>query len=155
MKKYNLVAPNWDGQEIEAINNVVKSGYFTIGKNVEKFEKKFSKKQNIKYSVMVNSGTSANLLALYSLFFLKKNPLKKGDEVIVPALSWRTTYAPLAQLGLKIKIIDIDINTLNVNFDLLKKNITEKTKLIVVVSILGNPAIFLKLKNFVIKKIFI
>ena len=77
MKKYNLVAPNWDGQEIEAINNVVKSGYFTIGKNVEKFEKKFSKKQNIKYSVMVNSGSSANLLALYSLFFLKKNPLKK------------------------------------------------------------------------------
>ena len=55
MKKYNLVSPNWDNKEIKAINKVVKSGYFTIGKNVEKFEKQFSKKQGMKYSVMVNS----------------------------------------------------------------------------------------------------
>ena len=152
MKKYNLVAPNWDNQEIKAINKVIKSGYFTIGKNVEEFEKKFSKKQNIKYSVMVNSGSSANLLAIYSLFFLKKNPLKKGDEVIVPALSWSTTYAPLEQLGLKIKIIDIDIDTLNVNFDLLKNNITKNTKLIIAVSILGNPADLLGIKNLCKKR---
>jgi len=152
MKKYNLVAPNWDSREIKAINKIVKSGYFTIGKNVEEFEKKFSKKQKIKYSVMVNSGSSANLLAIYSLFFLKKNPLKKGDEVIVPALSWSTTYAPLAQLGLKIKIIDIDIDTLNVNFDLLQKNITQKTKLIIAVSILGNPAELFKIKDLCKKK---
>ncbi len=152
MKKYNLVAPNWDGQEIKAINSVIKSGYFTIGKKVEEFEKKFSKKQKIKYSVMVNSGSSANLLAIYSLFFLKKNPLKRGDEVIVPALSWSTTYAPLAQLGLKLKIIDIDIDTLNVDFDLLKKNITQRTKLIVAVSILGNPAELFKIKDLCKKK---
>ena len=152
MKKYNLVAPNWDSREIKAINNVIKSGYFTIGKNVEEFEKKFSKKQKIKYSVMVNSGSSANLLAIYSLFFLKKNPLKRGDEVIVPALSWSTTYAPLAQLGLKIKIIDIDMDTLNVNFDLLKKNITKKTKLIIAVSILGNPADLFKIKDLCKRK---
>lgn len=152
MKEYKLVAPNWDSQEIDAINRVVKSGYFTIGKNVEEFEKKFSKKQNIKYSVMVNSGSSANLLAIYSLFFLKKNPLKKGDEVIVPALSWSTTYAPLAQLGLKLKIIDIDIDTLNVNFDLLQKNITQRTKLIVAVSILGNPAELFQIKDLCKKK---
>ena len=152
MKKYNLVAPNWDGQEIEAINRVVKSGYFTIGKNVEEFEKQFSKKQNIKYSVMVNSGSSANLLSIYSLFFLKKNPLKKGDEVIVPALSWSTTYAPLAQLGLKIRIIDIDMETLNVNFDLLKKNLTQRTKLVIAVSILGNPAELFKINDLCKKK---
>ena len=135
MKKYNLVSSNWDNKEIEAINKIIKSGFFTIGKNVNKFEKAFSKKQGIKYSVMVNSGSSANLLAIYSLFFKKNNPLKKGDEVIVPAISWSTTYSPLEQLGLKIKIIDIDIKTLNVDIDILKKNITSKTKLIIFVII--------------------
>ena len=139
MKKYNLVSSNWDNKEIEAINKIIKSGFFTIGKNVNKFEKAFSKKQGIKYSVMVNSGSSANLLAIYSLFFKKNNPLKKGDEVIVPAISWSTTYSPLEQLGLKIKIIDIDIKTLNVDIDILKKNITSKTKLIIGVSLLVHP----------------
>ena len=100
---------------------------------------------------MVNSGSSANLLGIYSLFF-KEEPSQKGDEVIVPALSWSTTYAPLEQLGLKIKIIDIDINTLNVNFDLLNKNITEKTKLIIAVSILGNPANLFGIRNLCKKR---
>ena len=151
MKKYNLVSSNWDNKEIEAINKIIKSGFFTIGKNVNKFEKAFSKKQGIKYSVMVNSGSSANLLAIYSLFFKKNNPLKKGDEVIVPAISWSTTYSPLEQLGLKIKIIDIDIKTLNVDIDILKKNITSKTKLIIGVSILGNPLNLNDLKKICIK----
>ncbi len=152
MKKYNLVSPNWDNKEIEAINKVVKSGYFTIGKNVEKFEKQFSKKQGMKYSVMVNSGSSANLIAIYSLFFIKKNPLKRGDEVIVPALSWSTTYSPLEQLGLRVRIIDINMDTLNIDLNLLKKNISSKTKLIIGVSILGNPADLYEIRKICIKK---
>lgn len=152
MKKYNLVSPNWDNKEIEAINKVVKSGYFTIGKNVEKFEKQFSKKQGMKYSVMVNSGSSANLIAIYSLFFIKKNPLKRGDEVIVPALSWSTTYSPLEQLGLRVRIIDINMDTLNIDLNLLKKNISSKTKLIIGVSILGNPADLYEMRKICIKK---
>ena len=152
MKKYNLVSPNWDNKEIKAINKVVKSGYFTIGKNVEKFEKQFSKKQGMKYSVMVNSGSSANLIAIYSLFFIKKNPLKRGDEVIVPALSWSTTYSPLEQLGLKVRIIDINMDTLNIDLNLLKKNISSKTKLIIGVSILGNPADLHEMRKICIKK---
>ena len=152
MKKYNLVSPNWDNKEIEAINKVVKSGYFTIGKNVEKFEKQFSKKQGMKYSVMVNSGSSANLIAIYSLFFIKKNPLKRGDEVIVPALSWSTTYSPLEQLGLRVRIIDIDMDTLNIDLKLLKNNISSKTKLIIGVSILGNPTDLYEIRKICIKK---
>ena len=147
MKKYNLVSSNWDYRELNAIKKVTKSGFFTIGKYVEKFEREFSKKQGLKYSVMVNSGSSANLIAIYSLFFLKSNPLKRGDEVIVPGLSWSTTYSPLEQLGLKIKIIDIKLNTLNIDINLLKKNISKKTKLIIGVSILGNPADLVDLKN--------
>ena len=63
---------------------------------------------------MVNSGSSANLLSVASLFYKKNKKLRPGDEVIVPTLSWSTTYHPLHQYGLKLKFVDIDINTLNV-----------------------------------------
>ena len=89
---------------------------------------------------MVNSGSSANLVALSSLFFKKNKPLKRGDEVIVTAVSWSTTYSPLQQLGLKLKLIDIKFeNFFNVDEDLLIKAISKKTKLIVLVNLLGIP----------------
>ena len=75
---------------------------------------------------MVNSGSSANLLSIASLFYKRKNPLKAGDEVIVPALAWSTTYFPLIQYNLKIRLCDIDLNTLNYNIEDLKKKISKK-----------------------------
>ena len=73
-----------------------------MGLNVKKFEKNFAKFHKVKYSVMVNSGSSANLLMVASLFYQKnKHKIKKGDEVIVPAVGWSTSYNPLHQLGLK------------------------------------------------------
>ena len=135
-----LVSDSWDFREKQAIKNVIKKGRYTMGPYVSKFEKLFSKKFNRKYSIMVNSGSSANLLSIASLFYKKKNPLKAGDEVIVPALAWSTTYFPLIQYNLKIRLCDIDLNTLNYNIEDLKKKISKKTKLIVGVSILGNPA---------------
>ena len=135
-----LVSDSWDFREKQAIKNVIKQGRYTMGPYVSKFEKLFSKKFNRKYSIMVNSGSSANLLSIASLFYKKKNPLKAGDEVIVPALAWSTTYFPLIQYNLKIRLCDIDLNTLNYNIEDLKKKISKKTKLIVGVSILGNPA---------------
>ena len=65
--------------------------------------------------------------------------LKKGDEVIVPAVSWSTTYFPLQQYGLKLKFVDIDLNTLNYDLDALKSAITNNTKMVVAVNLLGNP----------------
>ena len=113
--KYNLVSDNWGGEEIKAINNVINSGVYTYrGKYVKMFEKKFAKFFNSKYAAMVNSGSSANLIAVASLFFKKDRPLKSGDEVIVPALAWSTTYNPLQQYGLKLRIVDINLETLNV-----------------------------------------
>ena len=105
--RYPLTHTNWNKKEITAMQSVIKSGMFTMGKNVKKFEENFSKYLKKKYSVMVNSGSSANLLAISSLFYKKKNPLKRGDEVIVTAVSWSTTYAPLQQLGLKLKLMYI------------------------------------------------
>ena len=121
--RYPLTHTNWNKKEITAMQSVIKSGMFTMGKNVKKFEENFSKYLKKKYSVMVNSGSSANLLAISSLFYKKKNPLKRGDEVIVTAVSWSTTYAPLQQLGLKLKLVDIELNSFNIDIHLLKKAI--------------------------------
>ena len=147
-----LVSDSWDHKEKWAIKNVIKKGRYTMGPYVSKFEKLFSKKFNRKYSIMVNSGSSANLLSIASLFYKKKNPLKPGDEVIVPALAWSTTYFPLKQYNLKIRLCDVDLDTLNYDIKDLKKKITNKTKLIVGVSILGNPAQLDILKKICNKK---
>ena len=87
-----------------------------------------------------------------AFFFLKKK-LKRHDEVIVPAIGWSTTYSPLQQYGLKIKIIDVSLNDLNINFELLKKAITKKTKMVVVVNILGVPCELEKIRKYCKKKI--
>jgi len=137
---YQLVADSWDQNEISAIKKVIKTGKFTMGPYVSKFEKLFAKKFNRKYALMVNSGSSANLISIASLFYKKIRPLKENDEVIVPALAWSTTYFPLHQYKLKIRLCDIDKNTLNYNYEDLISKINNKTKLIVGVSILGNPA---------------
>lgn len=136
---YPLASSTWDMSEIEAIKNVISSGNYSMGKHVKLFEEKFSKVFDSKYSIMVNSGSSANLLAIASLFYRKKNPLKRGDEVIVPAVSWSTTYSPLQQYGLKLKFVDIDLETLNYDLISLKSAVTNKTKLIIAVNLLGNP----------------
>ena len=152
MIKYPLIHSTWNKQEIKAINKVVKTGMFTMSKNVSEFEKKFSNYQGKKYGIMVNSGSSANLVSIASLFYTKKNPLKRGDEVIVPAVSWSTTYSPLQQFGLKIKLVDIELDTFNVDFKKIEKAITKKTKLIVAVNLLGIPAELQKMRNLCKKK---
>ena len=153
--KYELASSTWNEKEIEAMNKVIESGIYSMGANVQKFEKKFSKYIGSKYSVMVNSGSSANLLGIASLFFKSDSPLQKEDEVIVPAVSWSTTYSPLQQYGLKLKFVDIDIETLNYDLDKLESAINNKTRLIVLVNLLGNPNEFEIIKKIVDnKKIF-
>lgn len=137
MKKYLLSDDTWNQEEKEAINRVIKSNMYTMGKEVEAFEKEFAKKFGCKYAVMSNSGSSANLIAIAALVYSKK--IKQGDEVIVPAVSWSTTYFPLEQYKLRLKFVDIDKDTLNINIDSLKRAITDKTKVIFAVNLLGNP----------------
>ncbi len=149
---YKLARDNWDNKEILAIKEVIQSNRFTYGPKVLQFERGFAKFFGMKYSIMTNSGSSANLISIASLFYKKNNPLKPGDEVIVPAVSWSTTYHPLQQYGLKLKFVDIDINTLNIDYELLERSITQKTKLIVAVSILGNPAPLDKMAKLCKKK---
>ena len=148
---YPLASTTWDNDEILAIDRVVKSQMFTMGKEVENFEKKFAKFFNSKFALMVNSGSSANLIAIAALFYTKIPKLKKGDEVIVPAVSWPTTYYPLQQYGLKIKFVDINLETLNMDLNQLEKAISPKTKLIFSVNLLGNPNEFSEIQKLAIK----
>ena len=144
---YPLTSSTFDKEEREAMVNVIDSNMFTMDKHVEDFEDRFAKYFGRKYAVMVNSGSSANLVAIASLFYREKMPLKMGDEVIVPCISWATTFYPLHQYGLKLKFVDIDLETLNYDIDELKSAVTPNTKLIVAVSILGNPCYFDKITD--------
>jgi len=146
---YRLASSTWDHKELDAIQKVIDSDMYTMGNNVKQFEIDFSKYLNSKYCVMTSSGSTANLIMIAALFYKKKPLLKRGDEVIVPAVSWSTTYFPLQQYGLKVKFVDIDINTLNYDLDALSNAISDKTKMIMVVNLLGNPNDFNKINRLI------
>ncbi len=139
MKSLPLATTAWDEREHAALQRVVKSGLFTMGSEVASFEKEFAYYLGVDHCVMVNSGSSANLLAVASLFFLKDDPLKRGDEVIVPSVSWSTTYFPLHQYGLKLKFVDVDKETLNMDLEQIHGALSNRTRLIFAVNLLGNP----------------
>ncbi len=145
--KYPLASSSWDHKEIEALKEVINSGNLTMGEKVYAFEKDMAKFLGSKYCVMVNSGSSANLLAIASLFYKKESALAKGDEVIVPAVSWSTTYIPLLQYDLKLKFVDVDIETLNMDVSILADAISSNTKAIFAVNLLGNPNEFKQLNE--------
>lgn len=149
MNEYKLASSTWDQKELDAIQSVINKDMYTMGSSVKKFENNFSTFLNTKYSVMVSSGSAANLLATAALFFTKNPKLKRGDEVIVPAVSWSTTYFPLHQYGLKLKFVDIDLETLNYDLDALESAISSSTKMIMVVNLLGNPNNFDKINKIV------
>lgn len=135
--QFKLCDDPWGQEELSAIRSVMDSGMYTMGEKVRQYEIAFANKFGAKYAVMVNSGSTANLLAVAALVYAKRLP--RGSEVIVPAVSWSTTYAPLEQYGMKLVFVDIDKDTLNISVDALKHAITEKTKMILLVNLLGNP----------------
>lgn len=148
---YPLATASWGQEELDAMQQVIDSGMYSMGDNVQVFERNFSEYVGSKYCVMVNSGSSANLLMVAALFYTnnEKLKLKRGDEIIVPAVSWSTTYYPLYQYGLKIKFVDIDLQTLNYDLDQLEEAVTDKTKAIMAVNLLGNPNDFDRINNII------
>jgi dTDP-4-amino-4,6-dideoxygalactose transaminase len=144
-----LATSGWDQAEYDAMQAVIKSGNFTMGAKVAEYEKKFAEYFGTKYAVMCSSGSTANLLIVAALFYKKAGALKAGDEVIVPAVSWSTTYYPLHQYGLKLRFVDIDRETLNFDLKELEKAIGPKTRLIMTVNLLGNPNDFAKIQSLI------
>jgi CDP-6-deoxy-D-xylo-4-hexulose-3-dehydrase len=130
--------PYWDYKEIlSAINTLISGKWIVAGENVNKFENMFSKIFGVKYSHMVNSGSSANLVLITALkkFFKWED----GDEIIVSPVGFPTTIAPIVQNGLKPVFIDIEWETLNFDVTKIEEKITNKTKAIFVSPVLGNP----------------
>jgi len=143
--KYSLSNDTWDETELKAIERVIKSNHFTMGSEVREYERQFAKRFDAKYAVMSNSGSSANLLMMFALLYSGR--LKKGDEVLVPAISWGTTYFPIEQCGFKTRLVAVDRNTLNIDIEKLENAITPNSKAILAVNLLGNPNDFSRLFN--------
>ena len=144
---YSLASTTWDNEEVEAASKLLSSGKLTMGPEVAEFEKQFAKYIGTKYAVMFNSGSSANLGILAALRYMKDSPIKPGDHIIVPAVSWSTTYYPVNQCDFILDFVDIDSHTLNIDPKLVESAITPKTKAIFAVNLLGNPANLIELKK--------
>ncbi len=157
--KYPLVAGSWGAEETEALHRIIDSGNFTMGEEVAAFEKEFAQKFGAKYAVMVNSGSNANFTGIASLIYKKEHPLRRpeiidkkvvyeGDEVIVPAVSWSTTYTPFEIFGIGLRVVDVDLHTLNIDVTKLEAAMTPRTKAVVAVNLLGNPCDLPSLRKF-------
>jgi len=141
--KVSVGWPLFDEKEVMHVLSSLMDMRISQGPAVLEFEKNFADYISMKYAVGVNSGSSANLLALAVL--LEANDLEKGDEVIVPAATFTTVASPILQLGLTPVFVDIDIETLNINTKEIEKAIGPKTKVLMPVHSLGNPADMLKI----------
>ena len=132
---------------------VLVSRQLTMSKKTKEFEDYFRKKLKLKYCLMVNSGSSANLLSLFALINpKKKNRLKIGDECLVPSVCWSTSLWPVIQAGLKPKLIDVDLNSFSLSLEIIKKNFTKKTKAIILINVLGNTSDIDEIRRFATKK---
>ena len=151
--KYPLLSNAFSNSDISEGQKVLRSKQITMSSKTKMFEKKFAKYIGSKYALMVNSGSSANLLALSLLTNpMRKKRLMPGDEVIVPVVCWSTSLWPIIQHGLKPIFVDIDLKNLNIDLDKLKKKITKKTKAIFCVHVLGLSANMFALRKIAQQK---
>lgn len=138
--KYNypLLNNTLAKEDIRAAKKVLDSRIITMSKETINFEKHFAKYLGVKYALMVNSGSSANLLAISLLVNpLRKKKLLPGDEVLIPVVCWSTSLWPLVQNNLKPVFVDIDLKNLNISLEKLNQSLTSKTKAIMCVHVLG------------------
>lgn len=131
----------YDEKEIATVNNVLNSHKTMIGKYTKEFEKKVATLFGKKHGIMANSGSSANILAFELL------NLPKGSEVITPVLTFSTTVAPIIKKDLVPVFIDVEMATYQINIEHVKSRITEKTKALMIPSLLGNIPDYSKLRE--------
>jgi len=132
----------YDDEEIKNMINAILDGWFGVSKYARRFESEFSRFLGVKKTIITNSGSSANLLAVSALLSSQlgeKKRLRAGDEVITPALTFPTTLNPILQNGLVPVFLDVDPETYNIRSEDLEKALSEKTRAIFVPHTLGNP----------------
>ena len=135
-----LTVPTYGLEEVEEAIDSLLSTWVTMGSKVKKFEEAFAKYNGSKHAVMVNSGSSANLLAL-SVLTNPTNPnhIEKGSEIVTPAVTWATTVYPIANVACSPVLVDVDPRTFNMIPEELEKAIGPNTKAVVPVHLLGGP----------------
>ena len=142
-----LISPSYGKDEVvEALSSMI-STWVTMGKKVKLFEDSFAKYNGVKYAVMVNSGSSANLLALSVLSHPEVKKIQRGDEIITPAVTWATTVYPIVNVGAKPVFVDVDIETYTIDTKLIESAISKKTSALMPVHLLGNPCDMNKLSD--------
>ncbi len=150
--KYLLSPNSFSNDDIICGIQILLSKKITMSNLTKKFEYEFAKYIGSKYALMVNSGSSANLLSTFALINpLKKNRLKRGDECLIPSLCWSTSLWPIVQAGLVPKFVDVLPSTLNVSIEEIERKINKKTKAIMAVHVLGNSTNMDLLKKIVNK----
>ncbi|MCP3924078.1 MAG: DegT/DnrJ/EryC1/StrS family aminotransferase [Desulfobacterales bacterium] len=136
---YPLSMVSYDIEEIlEAVDSLC-SFQTTMGKKTLQFESKFAEINNCSEAIMVNSGSSADLLIAFALVNQQAKLLNKGDEILVPSVTWPTQLWSLMMAGLKVRFVDTDPNTLNMDLNDLENKIGPKTRAISLVHLMGNP----------------
>ena len=151
--KIPLAVPQFGSDEvIESVESLI-STWVTMGKKVKTFESQFRDYVGQKEALMVNSGSSANLLALSALSSPNfGNRIKPGDEIICPAVTCSTSVYPILNVGAKPVLVDVDLNTLNVSPETIENAITPRTKAIMAVHLMGNPCQTDKIKQIADKR---
>lgn len=137
--RYPLALDTWGEAERRAAIAVIESGQTTMGRRVAAFEARFAAHFGAGHAVMVNSGSSANLLAVAALFHARPPLVREGAVAIVPAVSWSTTYFPLCQYGFTLRFVDIDRDTLNFDLGALERALDDRVGVVFAVNLLGNP----------------
>jgi len=131
----------YDSKELINLVNSSLDFWLTAGRYVKEFEEKLAKFLGVNYCLLVNSGSSANLLAVSALTspLLKERRLSPGDEVITTACGFPTTLNPIIQNNLVPVFIDVELGTYNIETKQIEKSLTRKTKAIFIAHTLGNP----------------
>ena len=138
--KFDLASDSWGEEEKTAIERVIGSNRYTMGSEVRAFEDAVRSMFGVKHTVMVNSGSSANLVMLAALQIKMQNDFPEKPEVIVPAVSWSTTFTPFYYLKMTPVFVDVDPTTFGVSVEKVKQAINSNTVAIFAVNVLGQPA---------------
>lgn len=148
--RVNYAGRVFDETEMQYLVNSSLDFWLTYGDYSKKFEKELANFLNIRWVFLVNSGSSANLLAFYSLTspLLKERQVKRGDEVITVAAGFPTTVAPIVQYGAVPVFVDMELTYANIDVNELEKALSPKTKAVMIAHTLGNPFNLRAVKEF-------
>jgi degT/dnrJ/eryC1/strS aminotransferase len=148
--RVNYAGRVFDAKEMQYLVDSALDFWLTYGDYSKQFEKKIAEYLGIKYAFLVNSGSSANLLAFFALTspLLKDKQIKRGDEVITVAAGFPTTVAPIVQYGAIPVFVDMDLKYANIDVTQLELAISKKTKAVMIAHTLGNPFNLKVVKDF-------